>query len=223
MQRALTLMLLIALGGCDDEPAPRQDGATVARIAAASAMPTPPASQSTKAQPAPALVGADVARAQWTRSDDGKSGEKPRCAPLALASAAGANGVPRAADFSGGWGVAFDLPNLRSAYLPGRACCPMTKSQPRRSATGWRDNGPICKRWTSCPPHPLPDMAYRVRSLILRTIPKAMGCNPLPMSMSGARHAPIMSGAASAARICRLCSAICGYWTDVSLSFLPVA
>ena len=116
MQRALTLMLLIALGGCDDEPAPRQDGATVARIAAASAMPTPPASQSTKAQPAPALVGADVARAQWTRSDDGKSGEKPRCAPLALASAAGANGVPRAADFSGGWGVAFDLPNLRSAY-----------------------------------------------------------------------------------------------------------
>ena len=116
MQRALTLMLLIALRGCDDEPAHRQDGATVARITAASAMPTPPASQSTKAQPAPALVGADVARAQWARSDDGKSGEKPRCAPLALASAAGANGVPRAADFSGGWGVAFDLPNLRSAY-----------------------------------------------------------------------------------------------------------
>ena len=116
MQRALTLMLLIALGGCDDEPAHRQDGATVARMTAASAMPTPPASRSTKAQPAPALVGADVARAQWARSDDGKSGEKPRCAPLALASAAGANGVPRAADFSGGWGVAFDLPNLRSAY-----------------------------------------------------------------------------------------------------------
>ena len=116
MQRALTLMLLIALGGCDDEPAHRQDGATVARMTAASAMPTPPASRSTKAQPAPALVGADVARAQWARSDDGKSGEKPRCAPLALASAAGANGVPRAADFSGGWGVAFDLPGLRSAY-----------------------------------------------------------------------------------------------------------
>ncbi|WP_300396202.1 hypothetical protein [uncultured Sphingobium sp.] len=79
-------------------------------------MPTPPASQSTKAQPAPALVGADVARTQWARSDDGKSSAPPHCAPLALASAGGTPATARAADFSGGWGVAFDLPNLRSAY-----------------------------------------------------------------------------------------------------------
>lgn len=140
MQRALALIMLIALGGCHDGPARQQDGATVTRMTAASAVPPMPASQPVQAPPAPApvpeLVGADVARAQWARSDDGKSGKTPRCAPLALASAAGADGVPRAADFSGGWGVAFDLPNLRSAYgFAGPGVLPDDETPPEAQRT----------------------------------------------------------------------------------------
>ncbi|WP_062732542.1 hypothetical protein [Sphingobium abikonense] len=140
MQRALALIMLIPLGGCHDGPARQQDGATVTRMTAASAVPPVPAPQPVQAPPAPApapeLVGADVARAQWARSDDGKSGKTPRCAPLALASAAGADGVPRAADFSGGWGVAFDLPNLRSAYgFAGPGVLPDDETPPEAQRT----------------------------------------------------------------------------------------
>ena len=138
MQRALSLIMLIALGGCHDGPARQQDGATVARMTAASAVPPVAASQPVQAPPPPVpeLVGADVARAQWARSDDGKSGKTPRCAPLALASGAGADGVPRAADFSGGWGVAFDLPNLRSAYgFAGPGVLPDDETPPEAQRT----------------------------------------------------------------------------------------
>ena len=138
MQRALSLIMLIALGGCHDGPARQQDGATVARMTAASAVPPVAASQPVQAPPPPVpeLVGADVARAQWARSDDGKSGKTPRCAPLALASAAGADGAPRAADFSGGWGVAFDLPNLRSAYgFAGPGVLPDDETPPEAQRT----------------------------------------------------------------------------------------
>jgi hypothetical protein len=50
---------------------------------------------------------------QWARSEN-----KSTCAPLAFARAGSGvgNSTPRAATFSGGWAVAFDQPNLRSAF-----------------------------------------------------------------------------------------------------------
>ena len=50
---------------------------------------------------------------QWQKAEN-----KGTCALVAPRSigAAGASGVPRAATFSGGWAVAYDLPDLRSAF-----------------------------------------------------------------------------------------------------------
>ncbi|MBZ9646514.1 hypothetical protein K9B33_03055 [Sphingobium sp. 3R8] len=57
------------------------------------------------------MIGEDVARVQWDMAEN-----RAQCAPLALLSDGGAKGKARAADFSGGWAVAFDLPGIRSAY-----------------------------------------------------------------------------------------------------------
>lgn len=50
---------------------------------------------------------------QWRKAENRAS-----CAPIAFGriGAAGQGAAPRAATFSGGWGVAYDLPNLRSAF-----------------------------------------------------------------------------------------------------------
>ena len=47
-----------------------------------------------------------------------KAPNKQSCAPMAFANvgSAGQGASVRAAHFSGGWGVAYDLPNLRSAF-----------------------------------------------------------------------------------------------------------
>lgn len=50
---------------------------------------------------------------QWEKAEN-----RATCAVIAPASAgpAGEGAAPRAANFSGGWAVAYDLPNLRSAF-----------------------------------------------------------------------------------------------------------
>ncbi|MBB6190907.1 hypothetical protein FHS51_001127 [Sphingobium wenxiniae] len=58
-----------------------------------------------------ALIGERRARAEWAKAEN-----RQDCAPLALAASGEPEGAPRAAAFGGGWGVAFDLPELRSAY-----------------------------------------------------------------------------------------------------------
>lgn len=62
------------------------------------------------AEPTP-LIAEHRARTQWAKAENRKA-----CAPLALAKPSDPEGTPRAAYFGGGWGVAFDLPELRSAY-----------------------------------------------------------------------------------------------------------
>jgi hypothetical protein len=70
------------------------------------------AKQPESAEPSPALlIGEKIARDQWAGADN-----KRACAPLALAADGGKGGVARPARFSGGWAVAFDLPEIRSAY-----------------------------------------------------------------------------------------------------------
>ncbi|SCW63005.1 hypothetical protein SAMN02927924_01792 [Sphingobium faniae] len=57
------------------------------------------------------LIGERRARAEWAKAEN-----RQHCAPLALAAPGQPEGAPRAAYFGGGWGVAFDLPDQRSAY-----------------------------------------------------------------------------------------------------------
>lgn len=57
------------------------------------------------------LIGEERALLEWRGADNRES-----CAPLALASDGGKGGSVRAADFAGGWAIAFDLPGTRSAY-----------------------------------------------------------------------------------------------------------
>jgi hypothetical protein len=57
------------------------------------------------------LIGERRARVEWAKAENRKD-----CAPLALAASSQPEGAPRSAYFGGGWGVAFDLPDQRSAY-----------------------------------------------------------------------------------------------------------
>lgn len=74
----------------------------------------PPPSQTTPTPPptsmAPPLAAQELVLTEWRKSE-----VKDDCAPASFLK----TGQPmnaRRADFSGGWAVAFDLPNLRSAY-----------------------------------------------------------------------------------------------------------
>ena len=83
------------------------------------------------------LIGERRARAEWAKAENRKY-----CAPLALAAPGDTEGTPRAASFGGGWGVAFDLPGLRSAYgFAGTGLLPDdradARTQRRRLAAQW--------------------------------------------------------------------------------------
>ncbi|WP_324805902.1 hypothetical protein SH584_07235 [Sphingomonas sp. LY29] len=89
-----------------------------------------------------ALVAATLTRAQWHRADN-----RTNCAPLALAGDR-AGGSPRAASFAGGWGIAFDQPDRRSAYgIAGVGALPDDQldfaQQVDRLARQW----PYVRRW----------------------------------------------------------------------------
>lgn len=119
MDLRLLLLSLVALAvaACERiepaEPAPvtPQTGAAIEDLrAGAPSLPTP--SPTEAATPARArLVGEAIILAQWERAEN-----RQECAPLAFATTGQARGAPRPAEFAGGWGVAFDLPNLPSAY-----------------------------------------------------------------------------------------------------------
>lgn len=94
----------------------------------------PPAPWS--AEPLSAEQVPAVFRQQWLRAENRVS-----CALVAPASLGAGNGaVPRAATFSGGWGIAYDLPGLRSAF--GVAGAGVSASGP--SYPDW----PRSRRWS---------------------------------------------------------------------------
>jgi hypothetical protein len=96
--------LLLVLGGlaaCGD-PAPHVEA--------------PPAEETFPEAPwrAPALPVAEIPSvyvSQWERAQNRAS-----CALLAPAALGAEGASPRAAQFSGGWAVAYDLPEIRSAF-----------------------------------------------------------------------------------------------------------
>ena len=87
---------------------------------------------------APLPVGSvsPVYHEQWERAAN-----RAHCALIAFAEpgAAGQGAAPRAATFSGGWGVAYDLPSLRSAF--GVAGAGVSASEPAY------DEWPYRLRW----------------------------------------------------------------------------
>jgi hypothetical protein len=113
------LFFLAALGvvaGCDraaEAPPPVTPQTAAAVGDDAPTMPATPAPAPPQAGPTPetTLIAEAFVLDEWERADN-----REVCAPLAFTATGQARGAPRRADFGGGWGVAFDLPNLRSAY-----------------------------------------------------------------------------------------------------------
>ena len=96
------LIFITACGAGSDNPVP-----------APAPAPTPVrAADPPWLQPAlPRAAVPQVLLAEW-----GDAPNRDVCAPLAPASSSRERAVPRRAEFSGGWGVAWDLPDLRSAF-----------------------------------------------------------------------------------------------------------
>ena len=113
MNRFLLLSVLVLAGcaGREDaaQPAPTgdvpvSDGAP--SDGASELLPAPWAAASLAGDAVPAVYVAE-----WSRADNRAS-----CALIAPATVEPASATARAATFGGGWGVAYDLPELRSAF-----------------------------------------------------------------------------------------------------------
>jgi hypothetical protein len=102
MKGLLALCALALAGvGCASTPGGSQPAPTDPR-------PAPPWAGDSLA----ADVVAPVFLGVWNQAAN-----RERCAPIGFASlGAGSGATPRAATFSGGWGVAYDLPDQRSAF-----------------------------------------------------------------------------------------------------------
>ena len=94
------------------------------------------------------MLGEAIARAEWA-----KAANRAGCAPLALASDGGGTAVdaiPRRANFSGGWGVAFDTPDLRSAFgFAGPGLLPADRADFAVQVDALARQWPYLRRWDS--------------------------------------------------------------------------
>lgn len=109
----LPLFLALALTACGAEPETDAPGERQATASAPSGpvIPPPHLAPDDPPPPAPEPLAAALVRAEWAKSRD-----REDCGPLAFTTDGGAPATARRADFSGGWGVAFDTPQARSAY-----------------------------------------------------------------------------------------------------------
>lgn len=113
-QFAMHGMLAALLAGCAQEAPAPPERAAAGNNSRIKPLPVPPPSADRPGKAAVTvapLLGEKVVRAEWD-----KAANRATCAPLALKSDADAGGTPRPADFAGGWAVAFDQPDRRSAY-----------------------------------------------------------------------------------------------------------
>lgn len=138
MKHTVSVIAIVALAAaCASSPEPSQAGPDPR---------TPPAAPWS----APALAASSVPAvyvAVWRDADN-----RATCAPIAFATPVqGAQATPRAATFSGGWAVAWDLPGQRSAFgiagTGARADEPSYDEWPHRrtwadgSSAGWGPEG----------------------------------------------------------------------------------
>ena len=146
---AWTLGLLLAACAPDRTPAPAPSGEDgPGANAPAAAEPTPRAPAVPAAAAPPLLLGEAIARAEWA-----KAANRADCAALALASDGGGvaiDAVPRRAQFSGGWGVAFDLPGRRSAFgFAGPGLLPADRADFAVQVGALERQWPHLRRWSA--------------------------------------------------------------------------
>lgn len=101
LSRYAALPVLLLTGACAATPATTQTSGPA---------PSPDSTTPLPTRTSPALVSENLVLTEWRKAEN-----KATCAPASFLK----TGQPvnaRRADFSGGWAVAFDLPNLRSAY-----------------------------------------------------------------------------------------------------------
>jgi hypothetical protein len=117
LRRFLMVLAVLNVAGCERGPqepppvTPQTEAAVDEAVPGAAPTATPGSPDGAAAPVEPALVAQALVLGEWQRADN-----RPTCAPVAFLSTGQARGAPRPAEFGGGWGVAFDLPNLRSAY-----------------------------------------------------------------------------------------------------------
>lgn len=107
---AITVPALI-LGACDAPSADEHTGTEAPDGPRAPVTPPPEVDLDHPDAPAPQPLAARLTRNEWRTADN-----RAQCAPLVLTSDGGAPGEARRANFAGGWGVAFDTEEARSAY-----------------------------------------------------------------------------------------------------------
>lgn len=134
-------MMLLTLGACSptDREVPGEAAAGPPVEAGSAAEPvqekTSAATESsldeTSAQPGSSrFLAAGLVRMEWSKAEN-----RAICAPIAFSSDAGAPATARRAEFSGGWAVAFDTPDQRSAYgLAGPGTIPEDGDEPAEQA-----------------------------------------------------------------------------------------
>jgi len=151
MRAFLSAGLLATLAACDREPAEPppvtpQTGPAVDDSTAAPA-PTLSPAEAPAPSPEPSLVAEAVVLDEWGRADNRRA-----CAPLAFLSTGQARGAPRPAHFAGGWGVAFDLPNLRSAYgIAGPGMVEADRAPPETQRARLREQWPYFSELDTLP------------------------------------------------------------------------
>ena len=112
MKRMFTLALCCtALAACDAATDSAQTGTEAPDTPQAPISPPPHVDPDAPDAPAPEPLAVDLTRNEWkTAANHGE------CAPLVLTSDGGVPAEARRANFSGGWAVAFDTEEVRSAY-----------------------------------------------------------------------------------------------------------
>lgn len=147
------LTLLFALAACSADRTPTKETETNLPVPDRSALdPIKPPPPHVGAPPeVPPAAGAStypgraLVLAEWRKADN-----RADCAPLAFRADGPIDGTPRRANFSGGWAVAFDLPNLRSAYgLAGPGIIPQDKADFAAQVDRITRQWPLIRRWDS--------------------------------------------------------------------------
>lgn len=112
MKRMITLALCCtALAACDAAHDAAQTGTEAPDTPQAPISPPPHVDPDAPNAPAPQPLAVDLTRNEWKTAAN-----REDCAPLVFTSDGGAPAEARRANFSGGWGVAFDTDEVRSAY-----------------------------------------------------------------------------------------------------------
>ena len=111
----IPILPVAMLAACGPAPAPEPSAtpspAPLAPPVADAATPPPPPHAGDPPKGTQEFIAAELIRQEWAKADN-----RAKCAAVTFTDDGGIGGIPRRAQFGGGWGVAFDTPKVRSAY-----------------------------------------------------------------------------------------------------------